>query len=129
MTAAARFSINVCFDIAHDDEPLGEIEVCIDYTCTKGDPGQLYGPPEKCWQPEAPEVEFVSAEVCVGYNAIGDAIWRPAPSGEAIERAAEHWCSLNYDRLVDHAEQNGGPDPDDERERERDDHDHVGSQA
>lgn len=43
-------------------------------TYTPGDPGQLFGPPEHCWEPYAPEYSFNTLEVWTGTDWV-DALW------------------------------------------------------
>lgn len=35
-------------------------DVIVEYAYKPGHPGQLYGPPEHCFPPEGPEIEFIS---------------------------------------------------------------------
>ena len=46
------------------------LDLTAEVNYTPGDPGRVVGPPENCYPPEAPEIEFISLD----YGAY-DAMW------------------------------------------------------
>ena len=46
-----------------DTEDLFEVQLEIEFDYTPGDPGNIYGPPERCWPPEPAEVEVTEVNV------------------------------------------------------------------
>ncbi len=60
-------TINAVFpDRDKDSDPV-EWEVSVEMDCTfPGDPGQITGPPENCYQAEGPEFEWSEVTVFVG---------------------------------------------------------------
>lgn len=53
----------VTITIAIKRADFGEVDVLVETLLTPSDPGNLCGPPEKCYPPEPAEVEIVKAVV------------------------------------------------------------------
>jgi hypothetical protein len=84
-----------------------EIDVEVDCAATPGNPGRLYGPPEKCYPPEPGEVEILAIRSAQGATLDIESELSRADV-ERIEEAA-------LEALGD-----SGPDEDDLYERHRD---------
>lgn len=54
-----------------------DFECEIEYSYIPGDPGKLYGPPEDCYPPEAPEIEIDVLKITNGkiYGEKNEKIW------------------------------------------------------
>lgn len=59
----------------------------VDGTYTAGDPGRLYGPPERCYPPEPATFEIQSVRVEGSTLDLAEIEWLIEPHIEAIEDA------------------------------------------
>jgi len=103
-----KFSLTTTHEPADPDAP--EVELCIWFTFTKGNPGRYYGEPGDCYPAEPAVVEFDSVTLLDG---------TPAP--EFADWAREWLAGEGFDAACEEATEALLPDPDDERDRRRDD--------